>query len=842
TGQGTTPTYQWILNGANTGTNSDTYTNSTLANGDEVSCTVVSSEACADPTPVASNTVTITVSSTIIPTLSIAADQTTICTGTTVTFTASATGQGTTPTYQWILNGANTGTNSDTYTNSTLSNGDIVSCMVISSEACADPTPVASNDITITVSQIPSLPFVVNITHPTCTLATGSVDLTGLPTGNWTINPGAIAGNTSTITISGLAKGTYSFTVTNANGCVSAASADVVINDQPTTPAIPQETIDCSLGFNNAVVTVTSPTGIDLEYSLDGGTYQSGTIFTGVGNGSHSISVTNTAGCVSTGNSFTVSCACVNAPVVTVNSTSGSTCGTSPVSISGNTFSNATSVSITSDGAGVLIPSAANSSPFAFTYTPAEGDIGKIVIITVTTDNPLGLPCAAAIATYSLTVNNIPATPLVGAITQPDCSQSTGSVVLSNLPAGSWIINPGAIAGNSTTTTINGLVNSTYNFTVTTSAGCTSDASADVIIIAAPVTPSVPLIETVNQPTCTTNTGSVVLSGLPTGNWIINPGAISGTGISTTLSGLVEGTYNFTVTNDVGCTSPAAAVVVINPPPSPTANFNFSVACHGMPTYFFDHSEALPAPITNWNWVIKDGFNTIGTMTGQNPTFTFDSPGLFSVILTVSNTNGCSDSITSNVTVVPSPLSVFEVKENHENIQGQVKLENGSLGAVEYFWDFGNGETSTLESPVTTFNEDGDYQIHLFVTNDYGCSDSSSVVYKMMYKGLWVPSALAVGADSAVRIWKPVGVNVISYKAEIFNRWGELLWSSDKITTEGSPAEGWDGTYKGELCREGVYAWKISATFRDGTVWRNADIGNREKLWGGNSGTVTLIR
>jgi len=238
-----------------------------------------------------------------------------------------------------------------------------------------------------------------------------------------------------------------------------------------------------------------------------------------------------------------------------------------------------------------------------------------------------------------------------------------------------------------------------------------------------------------------------------------------------------------------------------------------------MPTYFFDHSEASPAPITSWNWVIKDGFNTIGTMKGQSPTFTFNSPGLFSVTLTVSNTNGCSDSITSDITVVPSPLSVFEVKENYENLQGQVKLENGSLGAVEYFWDFGNGETSALESPVTTFNEDGDYLIHLFVTNDYGCSDSSSVVYKMMYKGLWVPSAVAVGADSAVR-----------------------LWNSDKLTPAGSPAEGWDGTYKGTLCREGVYAWKISATFKDGTIWRNADVGNREKLWGGNSGTVTLIR
>jgi len=59
-------------------------------------------------------------------------------------------------------------------------------------------------------------------------------------------------------------------------------------------------------------------------------------------------------------------------------------------------------------------PSSANTSPFTFTYTPAVADGGKTVIITVTTDNPLGAPCAAAVATYTLTVNALPTVPLLG--------------------------------------------------------------------------------------------------------------------------------------------------------------------------------------------------------------------------------------------------------------------------------------------------------------------------------------------------------------------------------------------------------------------------------------------
>jgi len=84
------------------------------------------------------------------------------------------------------------------------------------------------------------------------------------------------------------------------------------------------------------------------------------------------------------------------------------TCGTTPVTISGNTFTNATTVTITENGAGSVNPVSSGTSPFAFTYTPDATDAGNTVIITITTDNPLGLPCAAATATYTLTVNPLP--------------------------------------------------------------------------------------------------------------------------------------------------------------------------------------------------------------------------------------------------------------------------------------------------------------------------------------------------------------------------------------------------------------------------------------------------
>ena len=269
---------------------------------------------------------------------------------------------------------------------------------------------------------------------------------------------------------------------------------------------------------------MTTPTGTGLEYSLDGGTYQAGTTFNTVTNGSHTITVMNSSGCTTTGTSFTVSCGCTNGPEIDLSVINGSTCGTTAVTVNGNTFANATTVTITSNGTGIVTPAAATASPFAFTYTPSAADAGNIVTITFTTDNPQGGSCAAATATYSLTVNNIPGAPTAGTITQPTCSVPTGSVQLNGLPStGTWTINPGAITGTGTTTTIALLSPGPYNFTVTNSAGCTSGVSSDITINGVPGAPAAPTIGTITQPTCTLASGSVVLNNLPTGNWTINP-------------------------------------------------------------------------------------------------------------------------------------------------------------------------------------------------------------------------------------------------------------------------------------------------------------------------------
>ena len=438
----------------------------------------------------------------------------------------------------------------------------------------------------------------------------------------------------------------------------------MTINAQPATPPAPVVSVDCSLGFGNAVLTVTSPTGTGYSYSLNGGGFQTSNIFTSVANGNHTITVRNAAGCTTTGSTIAVNCGCVNPPTVTLSATSGSTCGITPVTVTGNIFGGtATSVTITEDGGGSVTPVSSSTSPFSFTYTPVAADAGRIITITVTTNNPAGFPCTAATATYSLTVNALPSAPTVGTRTHPTCTVATGSVILNGLPSsGEWTItqSPGGntYTGTGTSTTISGLASGTYTFTVTNALGCTSASSANVVINTQPPTPTPPVVGVITQPTCTVATGTVALSGLPsTGTWTVtrSPGGATttGTGTTTTITGILPGTYTFTVTNASGCISAASAQAVVDPQPvTPTAPIVGTVTQPSCTEA--TGSVVLSGLPANGQWtLIRYPGGATETGTGTTTTVTSLNPGSYNFAVT--NSDGCTSLASAGITINTQP-------------------------------------------------------------------------------------------------------------------------------------------------------------------------------------------
>jgi hypothetical protein len=227
----------------------------------------------------------------------------------------------------------------------------------------------------------------------------------------------------------------------------------------------------------------------------------------------------------------------------------------------------------------------------------------------------------------------------------------------------------------------------------------------------------------------------------------------------------------------------------------------------------------------------------------QHPDFIFEHIGDYNVDLIVVDTNGCSDTTAQMVTVNPKPISAFSYTENYENTQGRVMFTNGSIGAEAYEWDFGTGILSFELNPVVDFPNDGDYEVRLVTLNEYGCPDTLTMDYSFMFKGLWVPNAFSPGnPNEAVRQFKPVGINLKSYTIEVYDTWGNLMWTSSELDANGSPAEGWTGAFNGNLQTQDTFMWKATAVFKDGTIWRGNDVGDSTNMPQLPYGTVTLIR
>lgn len=536
---------------------------------------------------------------------------------------------------------------------------------IVTAAGCTSP---ASSGATITEPpDRPAAPSISTVTQPTCEVATGTVILTGLPaTGNWSVTrtPGnsVIEGTGSSVTLSGLAPGTYTFRVTNSLGCTSDASAELRINNAPVVPPTPTQRVDCFYGNGFAIVTVNSPLGTGYQYRLDNGEYQSGRSFSVVNNGNHTITVRSADGCTTTGDPFAVSCGCVNRPTVSLSSRTGTACGTTPFTVNGNTFGgSANAVTITENGAGSVSPATSNVSPFSFTYTPAPADAGQTVTITVTTNNPLGEPCAPAVATYTLTVNQVPAAPVTGTVIHPTCTSSTGTVPLSGLPpTDTWTVvrNPGnaTISGSGATATFTGLESGTYTFSVVYN-GCTSAASAPAVVNPQPLIPSAPVAGNITHPTCAVSTGDITLNGLPAGAWTLTrfPGTVTsaGSGTSTTLTGLPSGTYNFTVTSSAGCLSPSSANIVINAQPPTPAPPSFGAVT--APTCVQPLGSVVITGLPgSGRWTINstEGNRTLSG-TGATALMTGLQPGGYS--FTVTNASGCTSAVSTIILIPPIP-------------------------------------------------------------------------------------------------------------------------------------------------------------------------------------------
>jgi hypothetical protein len=216
TNGGTTPSYQWQLNGSDIpGATAATYTTTTLTGGDVITCVMTSNLPDVVGSPATTDPITMTLAG--APTVSISGNNS-ICAGSSTTLNALTVNAGTSPVFQWTINGVNAGTNNYIFTSSTLTNADVITCSYTST--CGTTTTVNSNNITMVVTALPATPSIT---------LSGDVLTSSASSGNqWYMNGLIINGATSQ-NYTATQNAVYTVTVTSG-GCTSLSSSQFNLN------------------------------------------------------------------------------------------------------------------------------------------------------------------------------------------------------------------------------------------------------------------------------------------------------------------------------------------------------------------------------------------------------------------------------------------------------------------------------------------------------------------------------------------------------------------------------------------------------------------------------------
>lgn len=145
---------------------------------------------------------------------------------------------------------------------------------------------------------------------------------------------------------------------------------------------------------------------------------------------------------------------------------------------------------------------------------------------------------------------------------------------------------------------------------------------------------------------------------------------------------------------------------------APVANFGFTTNELGV--FFSDSSTNNP---TSWSWDFGDG----GTSAGQNPSYTYAVPGTYTVCLTVTNSCG-SDSMCQVITVsCTAPIAGWSIISLDLSV---AFIDTSTNNPATWFWDFGDGNSSNMQSPGHSYSAPGTYTVCLIVSSICG-SDTS---------------------------------------------------------------------------------------------------------------------
>ncbi|WCT13877.1 PKD-like domain-containing protein [Mucilaginibacter jinjuensis] len=225
--------------------------------------------------------------------------------------------------------------------------------------------------------------------------------------------------------------------------------------------------------------------------------------------------------------------------------------------------------------------------------------------------------------------------------------------------------------------------------------------------------------------------------------------------------------------------------------------------------------------------------------------------GTYYVSITAGNT-GCGDAPASALTpfnVYPAPDPAFNYTvDNNYNVSffnNTPDITGIPAPSLNYVWNFGDG--SEKEGAYTPKAHHFDASRSPFTvtltatTPGTECFNVATKTIDIKFHGdLYVPNAfIPASQNKELNTYRVKGTGMRTWHMQIFNNFGQLIWESTKLDANGSPTEGWDGTYKGQIVEQGVYIWQISATLLNGEEWKGMSYNGSTPS---KTGPIHLIR
>jgi gliding motility-associated-like protein len=316
-----------------------------------------------------------------------------------------------------------------------------------------------------------------------------------------------------------------------------------------------------------------------------------------------------------------------------------------------------------------------------------------------------------------------------------------------------------------------------------------------------------------------TNTDTVICSGATVQLWATGGTKYTWTpvgGLSSTLihnpTATVSSTvrYKVEVSNGGNCKGYDSVLISVNP--APEVKVNDTAFCEGGKAFLY--ATPLATGTYQYEWSTSDTSFSINV-----------SPQVTKEYYVRVKSSGCYSLMdTAKVIVWPAPLAKFDATPDKGFPPHKVYIQNQSIGAVNYFWNFGDNAGITGRSFDTNYvySDTGTYRIRLIAESNFGCKDTAWKFVRVSDSlSIYIPNIFTPNEDGTNDTWEVTLIGVSDYSVMIFNRWGEKLFEQDY--SSGTNVVRWNGRYKGSDVADGVYFFILNYTVRG--VGRNERAG-----------------